>query len=56
MGPEHEFQLVLIKKQAEECQDINAMRELIYKTVEMLEVQRQFLFQKLEEGWAKKPA
>lgn len=56
MGPEHEFQLLLIKKQAEECQDIKAMRELLLKTVEMMEVQRKWLMAQLEANWLKKPA
>lgn len=56
MGPEHEFQLVLIKKQAEECKDIEVMRTLVLKAVEMMETQRQFINLKVRENWLSKPA
>jgi hypothetical protein len=55
MGPEHEFQLLLIKKQAEECNDIKLMRQLLLQTVEMMEAQRKWLMAQLEAKWFNKP-
>lgn len=56
MNLEHEFQLALIKKQAAECRDIEAMRSLVLKTCEMLEVQRRFVLDQIADGWCKPPA
>ena len=43
MNLEHEFQIALVKSQASECQDIEAMRKLVLQACELLEVQRQWL-------------
>lgn len=50
MNLEHEFQLRVIKAEIEECRDIEAMRKLALQTVELLDVQRQWLLGQLQAG------